>query len=389
MNVMPELRGSQSRAQMLDLVKAEPKALAFVLPQFHRIAENDAWWGEGFTEWTNVRRAKPLFSGHLQPRVPVGGRYYDLCDVQTQAWQADLARAHGIHGFCYYHYWFNGRRLLERPVNLMLERGQPDFPFCLAWANEPWTRTWDGGDRQILMPQDYGGEADWRAHFDELLRAFKDPRYICVDGKPVFLIYRSASIPECAAMLAYWRSLALAAGLPGLHLVQMLTAFDIDARGLPFDAAAEFEPMFTIYHGLSHWDRKKERLVRHRGKIEKWLFGAASHAPNSFDYGRLWRRTAARPVPPNRYPGAFVDWDNSARRGLARSIVFRGFRRELFEQGFASQFRKAVQARAPFLFINAWNEWAEGAYLEPDEARGAFFLEAIRRVLQRGSTLSA
>ena len=203
-----------------------------------------------------------------------------------------------------------------------------------------------------------------------------------VDGKPVFLIYRSTSIAQCEPMLLCWRALALAAGLPGLHVVQMLTAFAADERIGLFDAQAEFEPMFTIYHGLSHWDRKKERLVRHRGKIAKWVLGNASHAPNSFDYARLWRRILARPVSLNRYPGAFVDWDNSPRRGLSRSIVFRGFSRDQFEKGFRTQYRKAVDAGSPFLFINAWNEWAEGAYLEPDEARGTFFLEVIRRTVQ-------
>lgn len=362
-----------------------PKVLAFVLPQFHRIPENDEWWGEGFTEWTNVRRAKPLFKGHRQPRVPLQRQYYDLCDGDVQAGQAALAQAHGIHGFCYYHYWFNGRRLLERPVNLMLERGKPDMPFCLAWANEPWTRSWDGGDQQVLMHQAYGFVEDWSAHFDELLRSFKDPRYIRLDGKPVFLIYRSAGIPECEGMFACWRSLALKAGLPGLHLVEMLTAFTRDARVGLFDATAEFEPMYTIYHGLSHWDRKAEKLVRHRGKLAKWLLGSASHAPNSFDYARLWRRICERPLQPNRYPGAFVDWDNSPRRGLARSIIFRGFKRSLFSNGFAKQFQKAAGAGAAFLFINAWNEWAEGCYLEPDEEHGHYFLEAIRSVVQRGT----
>ena len=367
-------------------IHAAPKVLAFVLPQFHRIAENDLWWGEGFTEWTNVRRAKPLFKGHLQPRVPLLENYYDLCDADVQQQQAVLARSHGIHGFCYYHYWFNGRRLLERPVNLMRERGKPDMPFCLAWANEPWTRTWDGGDQQVLMQQSYGSVEDWTAHFSELLRSFEDPRYIRLNGKPVFLIYRSAGIPECESMFACWRALAQKAGLPGLHLVEMLTAFTRDVRVGLFDAAAEFEPMHTIYHGLSQWDRRKEKLVRYRGKLAKWLLGSVSHAPNSFDYGRLWRRIVDRPLPPDRYPGAFVDWDNSPRRGLARSIIFRGFKRGLFSEGFGRQYQKAADAGAAFLFVNAWNEWAEGCYLEPDEARGHFFLESIRSVVRRGES---
>lgn len=361
----------------------KPKILAFVLPQFHTIPENDAWWGEGFTEWVNTRRARPLFHGHYQPRRPAGDRYYDLTDPATHDWQAGLASSHGIDGFCYYHYWFNGRRLLERPVNIMLERGQPDFPFCLAWANEPWTRAWDGSDRQVLMPQEYGTQEDWDRHFAELLRAFRDPRYIRVEGRPMFLIYRSSSIPCCTAMLARWRQLAEAAGLPGLHLVRMLTAFPKDAaHAALFDATVDFEPMHTIYHHLSFREKKLEKLARHRRKVVHALTGKAAHAPNSFSYQRLWNNIATRPMPSGRhYLGAFVDWDNSPRRELARAIIFRKFSRESFASGFRQQYRKAVRHDCPFIFINAWNEWAEGTYLEPDEQRGTFFLETIRDIV--------
>src|SRR5688572_19281779 len=190
-----------------------PKILAFHLPQFHRIPENDQWWGEGFTEWTNVRKAKPLYRGHYQPRIPAAANYYDLLDPQTQDWQAQIARAHGIYGFCYYHYWFDGKRLLERPVEQLLARSAPDFPFCLAWANEPWTRAWDGGDRQVLMPQTYGGPEDWRRHIDCLLQAFRDPRYIRVYDKPMLLIYRTSSIRELQPMLNLWNDEVRRAGM--------------------------------------------------------------------------------------------------------------------------------------------------------------------------------
>lgn len=359
----------------------DPKIIAFVLPQFHRMAENDRWWGEGFTEWVNVKRAKPLFKDHRQPRVPKDQNYYDLCDERTQEWQAQLARAHGVAGFCYYHYWFNGHRLLHKPVDLLLQRGKPDFPFCLAWANEPWTRAWDGGDREILMPQTYGKEAEWDAHFAELLRAFKDPRYIRIGGKPVFLIYRSASIEECAAMLARWRALALLKGFPGLHLVQMLTGFERDQREGLFDAFAEFEPMYTMYHHLSRWQRRQETLARHRAKLMRLLTGVAPHAPNSFQYRRVWQSMMVRPGKLDHYPGGFVDWDNSPRRALERAIIFRGFSIEVFETGLRAQFEKARGSGAPFVFINAWNEWAESTYLEPDEHNGTRLLEAVLRVV--------
>jgi lipopolysaccharide biosynthesis protein len=357
-----------------------PKVIAFFLPQFHAVPENDQWWGEGFTEWTNVRKARPLYRGHLQPRVPANDRYYNLLDPATQDWQAQLAREHGIYGFCYYHYWFKGKQLLERPLDLLLSRGQPDLPFCLCWANEPWTRAWDGGDREVLMPQAYGDESDWEAHFEYLLRVFRDPRYIRVDGKPVMLIYRSAGIDVADRMLALWRRLAERAGLPGLHLVSMLTGFAPDQRPI-FDAQAEFEPAYTHTHRRPYLFRKRERWIRRLTQLSWRWFGTAGRAPNSYDYGGLWHAIANRQLPPNIYPGAFVDWDNSARRGLHRSMVMRNFDPSAFERGIRAQLEKGREAGAEFLFINAWNEWAEGAYLEPDEARGLFFLEAIREAL--------
>lgn len=358
-----------------------PKILAFVLPQFHSIPENDEWWGDGFTEWTNVRKARPLFKGHMQPRVPANGRYYNMLDPATHDWQASLARDHGLHGFCYYHYWFAGKRLLEKPLELLLKRGKPDFPFCLAWANEPWTRAWDGGDREILMPQEYGGEADWDEHFACLLRFFLDPRYIRVDGKPMFLIYRSANIPGLELMVRRWRDLAERAGLPGLHIVSMLTAFPKDERSHVFDAFAEFEPGYTYSRRRSFWWRKKEKFYRTYRKWGLRLLGRAIGPVNSYDYPSIWSAMAKRTLDPGVYPGAFVDWDNTPRRGLERGLVMRNVSERVFASGFRSHLQKAAKAGASFMFIDAWNEWAEGTYLEPDEARGLFFLETIRDAL--------
>jgi hypothetical protein len=316
--------------------------------------------------------------------VPLDGRYYDLRDADTQAWQASLARQHGVSGFCYYHYWFNGRRLLEKPVELMLARGQPDMPFCLAWANEPWTRTWDGGDRHVLMPQEYGDKANWSEHFAALLPALRDPRYIRVGGKPLFIIYRSGSIPQCDAMVAHFRRLAVDAGLAGLHLVRMLTAVSHGGNDGSFDASIEFEPGYTLYHDTSRLERRRELMARHRGKLVRWLTGSAPHALNSHNYVRVWHRIMRRRLAANRYPGAFVDWDNSPRRTPDRAAVFRHFSLETFERGLAVQVDKARRASAPFVFVNAWNEWAEGAYLEPDEHHGTALLEAVARVMKGG-----
>jgi hypothetical protein len=353
-----------------------PQLLAFVLPQFHQIPENDEWWGEGFTEWTNVRKARPGFPGHRQPRVPLGGRYYNLLDPKVQEWQAELARSHGIGGFCYYHYWFAGRQLLEKPVEGMLQRGTPSFPFCLAWANEPWTRTWDGGDSHILMPQTYGGKREWEAHFSYLERAFRDSRYIMVDGCPLILIYRSASIAACSEMLDCWRELALQRGFAGLHVVSILSGWERDARAELFDAYAEFEPYYTKAN-LPRYLRAYERAANNTSRFLWKHFGTAPYAPQSLDYGMVWRDIARRPVLANQYPGAFVDWDNSPRKRLETSLVMRNVSVKSFETGFKALYRKAVQADSKFIFINAWNEWAEGTYLEPDEERGTAYLEAI------------
>lgn len=361
-----------------------PRILAFVLPQFHRIPENDTWWGEGFTEWTNVRKATALFGGHYQPRVPLEDRYYDLLDPLVHDWQADLAKRHGVHGFCYYHYWFGGKQLLERPIELLLRRSKPDMPFCLAWANEPWTRAWDGGDQQILMPQSYGDEVDWRRHFDYLLGVFRDPRYIRVDDKPMLLIYRSASIDALDPMLTLWRRLARQKGLNGLHIVEMLTGFDRDSRVQLFDAFAEFEPMYTIRHHLPYWLRKREKWRKRLMGAAKRIFGRWFGPPYSHDYRTLWKLLSSRELPARTYPGIFVDWDNSPRRGLERGMIMRNFDARWFEAGVRAQLHKARRENAEFVFVNAWNEWAEGAYLEPDRKRGLLFLQTIRRSISEG-----
>jgi hypothetical protein len=355
------------------------KVIAFYLPQYHPIPENDEWWGKGFTEWTNVKKAQPLFKGHRQPRIPLNNNYYHLLDPDVQQWQASTAKDHGIDGFCYYHYWFNGHKLLEKPFEQVLNSGKPDFPFCFAWANEPWTRAWDGGDKEVLMPQDYGGVEDWEAHFQFLLAAFKDSRYIRFCDKPVFLIYRSASIPECDEMIRYWRLRAEEEGLPGLHLVSMLTVYPRDTRPLDFDSFVEFEPMNTFRHHLPSHFRLLRSLRTRIIKVIKLLYPKASIVEDIVDYRMIWNFIVQRSPLPGVYPGAFVDWDNSARKHL-RATVMKNSDVNLFAKYFGLQFQKAQKFKSPFLFINAWNEWAEGTYLEPDTVNHAKHLEAIRDI---------
>lgn len=346
------------------------KLIAFLLPQFHRIPENDLWWGEGFTEWTNTRKSLPLYKGHMQPKEPLNGYYYDLTDRGARLRQAQLADAYGIYGFCYYHYWFKGKRLLEKPFQQVLELGEPDFPFCLSWANEAWTRKWDGGEGQILQPQNYGDEPDWERHFYELLEAFQDKRYIRVDGKPLFLIYRPGDIPRCEDMLRFWNVLAKRNGLGGIYFVRTLGGFTVPHQK-GFDASVEFEPHYTFGH---HWSESFWHYIQ-SGKTEHLVV----------DYDNVWQTILKRT--PHRdgetvYPGAFVDWDNTPRLG-AKGQSCIGAAPDKFRRYLSMQIRRAATVyQSEFMFINAWNEWAEGAFLEPDRHHGYRYLEAVKLALE-------
>jgi lipopolysaccharide biosynthesis protein len=348
------------------------KIIAFYLPQYHQIPENDLWWGKGFTDWTNTRKAQPLFPGHYQPKEPYQNYYYDLTDASARKWQAEIAKKHGIYGFCYYHYWFKGKRLLEKPFNEVLRTGEPDFPFCLSWANEPWTRRWDGLEHDVLMPQNYGNEEDWKQHFDYLLKVFQDDRYIRVDDKPLFVIYRPGIIPCCEEMLKYWDTLAKQNGLKGIFFAETLNGFAIP-RVKGFDASIEFEPNYTMEHGDC---RNIWNLVRGLDYGTKYRYVV--------NYDRVWsyilRRTEVKKEK-RIFPGAFVNWDNTARRG-EQAGVFIGASPDKFSLYMSQQIHRTKSIyKSEFLFINAWNEWAEGAYLEPDKKYGFQYLEALKNAL--------
>lgn len=345
------------------------KLIALYLPQFHPIAENDLWWGQGFTEWTNTRKSVPLYEGHVQPKEPLDDNYYDLTMPSAQKWQAELAKKYGIFGFCYYHYWFKGKRLLEKPYQQMLELGEPDFPFCLSWANEAWTRRWDGGSHHILMPQDYGDESDWEAHFYELLPAFRDHRYIRMNDKPLFIIYRPEEIPNCSSMLVFWNQLAKLNGLPGIYFVRTLGGFSLPwLEG--FDASMEFEPHYTFAHSDSRylWNYIKIQEQEHLVIDYDYVWNSIIH--------RSHRRSQNKVI-----PGAFVNWDNTPRLG-ARGQSCIGTAPHKFEWYLTRQIQRASKLYdSEFLFINAWNEWGEGAFLEPDKIHRFRYLEAVRNAL--------
>jgi lipopolysaccharide biosynthesis protein len=338
------------------------RIVAFHLPQFHPIAQNDGWWGDGFTEWTLVRRARPLFRGHNQPRVPspeIG--YYDLTAPGVSEMQVRLARAHGIHAFAFYHFWFNGTRLLERPVEEWLRAG-PAFPFCLAWANEPWTREWDGRDDCVLQAQDYGDRAVWRRHFAALRAALVDPRALRVDGRPVILLYRAGHIPHLEAMLATWREEAHALG-DDLFVVAMLSGFeDRSANYAVVDATCEFAPFAARSF-------RAERPQRREGFID--------------DYDAAWSAMFEIPdLHPVQFRGCFVSFDNTPRRGR-RGVIYEGATPEKYRHYLAAQIRRTMHAPRGYrvIFVNAWNEWSEGCYLEPDARLGRAYLEATRAAI--------
>ncbi|MGM0876122.1 MAG: glycosyltransferase WbsX family protein [Bacillota bacterium] len=363
------------------------KIISFYLPQFHQIPENDKWWGKGFTEWTNTRKAKPLFPGHYQPREPFKNYYYDLTDPIARKWQAEIAKDYGIYGFCYYHYWFKGKRLLYKPLSEVLRTGEPDFPFCISWANESWSRNWDGQENNVLMPQDYGDESDWKEHFDYLLEAFLDKRYIRINNKPIFLIHCPVNIPRCSEMLSYWNKLAKKNGLGGIYFIETLTGRPF-SNITDFNAYVYFEPMYTLRHGLSPKVRKKARIEALRKVFKKRNMKGFN--PNFkmrlYDYELIWKKILERTVKHNNKPtflGAFLDWDNSPRRGYDSNIV-QGATPEKFGRFFKQQIEKAYKMdESEFLFINAWNEWGEGTYLEPDKKYGFRYLEQIKKALGR------
>jgi lipopolysaccharide biosynthesis protein len=358
------------------------RALAIYLPQFHPTPENDAWWGRGFTEWTNVTRATPLFAGHYQPHLPADLGFCDLRLPQVRAAQAELARDAGIHGFCYYHYWFSGRRILERPFNDVLHSGEPDFPFCLCWANENWTRRWDGLERDVLLEQRYSA-ADDVAHIQALLPAFADSRYIRVDGKPVFLVYRTGLLPEPARTAERWRNEAIRAGIGDLYLIRVENfTSDPVPTDIGFDAAMPFAPDWRMQ--IPARRASTVQRVMRRMQLSEPLF----ERQQVMAYADLASSVLSRaPATYLQYPCVTPMWDNTARRRERGAAIFHGSTPDLYRRWL----QDAVARFAPpspdekFLFINAWNEWAEGNHLEPCQRWGRAYLDATRDVLAAAS----
>ena len=360
-------------------VSVPVKAIAFYLPQYHPIPENDAWWGTGFTEWRNVAAARPLFPGHRQPHVPSTLGFYDLRLPEARYAQATLAAEYGIGGFCYYHYWFNGRRILDRPFREVLESGEPRFPFCLCWANENWTRAWDGGERSILLQQAYS-PADDIAHIQSLLPAFADDRYIRVGGRPLFLVYRTELMPEPQRTAARWRQEVARAGLGDLFLVRV-EGFkaDVDPVELGFDASVDFAPR---WRQLTHDGMFRSSTFR---RMIKWgLLPPLYFVNQIISYKTVVSRGLAAKEPSFlRFGCAAPGFDNSARR-RDRALILVDSDPSSYESWLRAVVARAAKRESVderIVFINAWNEWAEGNHLEPDTHWGLAYLEATRRAL--------
>lgn len=350
------------------------KKIAFYLPQYHSIPENDAWWGDGFTEWINVKNSVAQFNNHNQPEVPINNNYYDLSDSKVMEAQSKLALDYGIDGFCYYHYWFEGKLLLEKPLEQMLENKEIKMPYMMCWANETWSRTWDGADSEILIKQNYDeDEAAMLSHFEYLSKFFVDDRYIKKDNKPIMILYKPHLINNLSLLMSKWNEWARKIGFDGIYWgFQHHSAYnEIDNLG-EFDFGIEFEPFFTV-NEMEKKGFKFPLLV----KIRKKLLGL----PTVYDYDLIWKEILNRkPIERNvkMYPGAFPAWDNTPRRGN-KAIIFFDANPIKFKKYLYDRIRIAKEEyKAEFLFINAWNEWAEGAHLEPDEKNKYGYLEAVK-----------
>lgn len=357
------------------MVGPQARIIVFYLPQFHPIPENDDWWGEGFTEWRNVVKARPLFQGHYQPHLPADLGFYDLRVPEVRQAQADLAGEYGIEGFCYWHYWFNGKRLLERPFNEVLASGQPDFPFCLAWANETWSRRWLGEERDILQEQTYSLEDDPN-HARWLTKVLSDPRCIRVQGRPLFMIYRPRDLPDPKRTTDVFREECVRSGIAEPYLLGINAhCTDLDCRTVGFDGTLDFEPQLGILPDFLHDGVKISKLVRNL------KFGLISPELKIYDYpsARQAMRSEERDFP--TYPCIFVGWDNTPRRGH-NGIVIVNSTPDSFASGLSDMVRSVLDK--PYddrlVFVNAWNEWAEGNHLEPDLENGRKFLEAVKRM---------
>lgn len=365
------------------------KVIAMYLPQYHEIPENNEFWKKGFTDWVSVRKAEALYENHYQPKTPFNENYYDLSKVETIKWQAALAKEYGIYGFCFYHYWFdNNKTVLDKPARNLLGNKEIELPFCFAWDNTSWVRSWSKYDgnawapkydsketdelgREYLLKLDYGREKEWKIHFEFLLPYFRDERYIKKDGKPVFIFFSTIKKEVLQEMEAYWRKLAKENGFPGIYLISRC---DPIVRKKLMDTEFIYQPI------TSGW----QRIQIIKKYITKYLkVNIKDKEPMIYDYDKVWKRILKETKwysKKNVLLGGFVNYDDTPRRGKKGRVIENGSP-EKFGYYFKRLYDISSQYNKEFLFLTAWNEWGEGAYLEPDAREGKAYLEAIRNVI--------
>lgn len=361
------------------------KVIAFYLPQYHQTPENDEWWEKGFTEWNNVKRAKPVFKHQTQPKIPLNNNYYDLMDKKTVEWQTQLMHQYGVYGFCYFHYWFTGKKLLHKPAENLLKWSDINQPFCFAWANVTWARTWTaysgattswvGADKKnvgngILLEQKYGAKEDWINHYEYLRQFFMDSRYIKIGNKPLFLIYHVEYIKQSKEMFSIWEELAQKDGFDGIYVASINT----EIRNNPYIKAVVRYGLYGKYD-YHYWQKCKQLIMN--------MIGIKGRNGIVLNYKKVWENMVKQdPIEGiTTYPGALVTYDETPRKGN-NAVFISGASPELFEKYMRQQIEKAQKVyHSEFIFLDAWNEWGEGNYLEPDEEHGYAYLEALKSAL--------
>lgn len=370
------------------------KIIPVYLPQYHTIPENDEWWGKGFTEWVNLKNAKPLFEGHNQPRVPLNDNYYDLSDVETLKWQCRLAREYGIYGFCMYHYWFNGHLLLEKPMEMLLAHPEIDINYCISWANGEWRNSWNAAlnSQKILIADDFDNEQLWVDHFNYLLPFFKDPRYMKEGNKPILVVYIPHIIPKLNKMLGLWTSMAKKEKFDGMVYISQSAAstYNRSWDRCHIDYEVEMNPQYVNYLNKRNVEKVYPKLMKYSGLIKKFLHIKRSLVP-SFNkmtsvkhvkYDECWENILNhKPVTDKMIPCAFTDWDNTPRY-RSKGYIYAEVSSDKFKHYLAQLVEKVKnEYSTDMIFVFAWNEWTEGGYLEPDNLYGYGFLNAIKEVL--------
>lgn len=350
--------------------------VAFYLPQFHPLPVNDEFWGKGFTEWTNVAKAVPLFHKHQQPRFPAELGYYDLRVSEVQELQSNLALTHGVDAFCYWHYWFDGKPLMNRPVESMLTNSAIKINFMFGWANQSWTGTWHGLDKKVMLTQDYGRSYDIKQHFNYMLPFFKDSRYVKVDKKPVLYIFRPSEIPDIRLFTSTWNNYAKAEGFNGMFFIAERS------RLLPYFQPDNHNYLSTGFDLVVRTELPA--YIDFKAKLSNRLRKLLRGGPTVFKYATIGQMSELAELPSKEIRAVYPNWDHSPRSGR-RAIVLIDDDPQVFAQHLAQAIDISNERNIPneFVFIKSWNEWAEGNYLEPDRLNGKAYLEAVAQCLRR------